>query len=239
MPLSRTLLPGVLGLLLLGGPPAAAQLILRADTSLADLRSGKTLNAKLAELREVRAPLTPEPEPAIAVKVLRQINLTRGPDTGNLTVLREADRLRWPATLQDGLKMESNAVRISLSRAVREARLGKVGDRVLKDLDKALDALLKALLDKVDDLTPSQYIESRRFITALQQGRVALRRKDVGDDLRNADALVVRARTVPELVRFLSTKKLQFAPAGLDGDAAYREVLRAFEAFARRAKAGR
>ncbi len=235
MPVVRIPLPGLLGLLLLAGSPAHAQLAGR-DTTLADLLSGKTLTARLAELRGVRAPLTPEPERALAVKVLRQTNVSRGPDTGNLTVLREADRLRWPATLQQTLNKQSRPVRTLLSRAVREARLGKVGKDTLEDLDKALRTLTKALQDQVDELSPSQYIESRRFTNALHQGLVALRRKDVGDDLRQADALVRRARTVPELVHFLHAKKFQFAPAGFDGAAAYQEVLRAFEAFARRAR---
>ena len=66
---------------------------------------------------------------------------------------------------------------------------------------------------------PSQHVEARRYLNSLQDAVRLLRQPDAGNYFNGTYA--ARGRTVPDLVRGMKEKGLQFAPAAPGDEAAY------------------
>ena len=96
----------------------------------------------------------------------------------------------------------------------------------VKDLEADYQALSKDLDAGVGDLSPSQYIEARRFLNDIHS---AIR----GLSDPKAATYAPRGKTVAELVDYMIKNGLKFAPAsGRDDYRAYNSLyydLRAFE----------
>jgi hypothetical protein len=71
----------------------------------------------------------------------------------------------------------------------------------------------------IDDLTPSQSIEANRFLNQLSDAVTGLAQPDVASYF--SDKFAAKGMTVPELVQFMATKGLKFAPATGGDEAAY------------------
>jgi hypothetical protein len=71
------------------------------------------------------------------------------------------------------------------------------------------------LAEQVGDLSPSQYIESKRFLLRIDRALKVLGHPDTVDDFSGRHDF--RGKTAGELVEHVMTNKLQFEPA-LGGD---------------------
>jgi hypothetical protein len=144
--------------------------------------------------------------------VLRKINLSRL--GGSARLLRAAGGLKWPAALQgDGYREE----RLALERLFREAARagGRVAPNILSDARSAYRGMDTRLKADVSELTPSQYIEARRFLNPINEALTVLGRPDVGKYF-NGD-YDPKGKTLGQLIRHMTKNELLFAPA-LEGD---------------------
>jgi predicted ferric reductase len=82
-----------------------------------------------------------------------------------------------------------------------------------------LDKLRTQLRRNVRELSPSEYLEAKRFLDHFDDAVTALRQTDVGNRL--ASRYPLKARTVEELIKDMTAKGLQFAPALPDDREAY------------------
>jgi hypothetical protein len=183
----------------------------------ADIWSGRALNTLLQSIlaapRASGRSLIP-----LDAEVLRGINLNTGTTRGSLGLLKEGGKLAWPlpllaATFDEARKRFDNNVQ-QVARGL-ETGEGPTPAQ-LRELNADFSTLSDLLLGQVRDLSPTEYIGSRRFLNRLRQTLQAL-----------ADPALVRAAatrlpssvtTVTDLVDHLRRNGLRFAPAVAPGD---------------------
>src|SRR5262245_5549367 len=179
----------------------------RREVPPAEVYSGKELNAWLTRLEGRKPPAAAEPEPPLPRKVLEAINVTRAGAKGGVMVLRKLEKVVWSDTLSEAGHKRWLLV---MTRAVQEARRGKASDAALRDLTATMKGLVADLEKRADDLSPSEYLHARRTLNQTRDAADLLKREDITELLKDADDLVTRRRSVPELVRWMRAKKLQF-----------------------------
>jgi hypothetical protein len=193
--------------------------------------SGRALNTLFRSVASkgglIRGPTIPLEE-----DTLKGLNLTDGSSRGNLGLLKDTDKLgdvsTWPEALQERQYDQPR------KRLVRNLRLaskqlkdkGTPDRATLKDLRAGYQALNKDLEAGVGELSPSQYIEARRFLN------------QVHDAIRGlADPKVASwaptGKTVAELVDYMRSNGLEFAPATAGDERAYNALYYALRAFER------
>lgn len=218
-------------LLLAAGVPSPAQ------PPATDIWTGQPLDAWVERLADKAAPAGTDPEPPLDRKLLEAISLAWAGTTGNgARSLRSPEKLAWPEALKDVPAKTGRDRWVELvRRATKEARKGRPSGEVMRDLAAVHKLLLDNLEEQADDLTPTQYIEGRRFLIHLKADLGLLKESRVGELLALADNVAARRRTVPELVKLFREKKLRFARCVPGDEKAYLALEQALADFARRA----
>jgi serine/threonine protein kinase len=203
----------------------------QVKTPLSSIVSGASLNDLLRDVQKAPpAPGRPPDFPFDEV-VMRKINLSR---LGGSARLLRAGGLKWPVALQGD---DYHADRLALERLFREAvrGVGRVAPETLRDARAAYGRMEARLKANINDLTPAQYIEARRFLNQINEALTALGRSDAGKFF-NGD-YDPKGMTLGELVRHMTKNGLLFAPA-LEGDeVAYLALHHAFVLYLETVKA--
>jgi hypothetical protein len=199
----------------------------RNQPPLTEIWSGKALNDLLAVAAQCRT----GPDVAIDSDLLKQINLTTG-DGGNFGLLKNGGKLSWPLALR-GLK-DSGELReelqVAVSKAYGDARDGKEVDlATIQNIDEDLARLHRLLVKNVAAISFPQYSEAKTYLKQLDEA-VAILKKGTAAKFINGD-VTPRARTVAELVAFMSRTGLRFAPATANERAAYTALHQALVAY--------
>jgi hypothetical protein len=92
-----------------------------------------------------------------------------------------------------------------------------------------LHRLSERLTDSVSDLSPSQYIEAKRYLNQVGDAIAALSDPKAGAYLNQT--WVGKARNVAELVGYMGRSGLRFAPATPGDEPAYNALYRALADF--------
>src|SRR5262249_39314344 len=121
----------------------------------------------------------------------------------------------------------------SISEAVAALkRGGTVPTTTLQDVRSHYAALDKELTAtaSTDKLSPSQYIQARRYLRQVDQAVKLLGDKNAA---KHFEEWTAKGKTVAELLNHMLTQGLEFAPATAGNEAAYTalyQALRAYEA---------
>jgi hypothetical protein len=199
---------------------------------LSRVYSGEALNTRLAEAQALQALRVFPPDVTLEAKVVQGLNVTRGRPWGHLGLLLAGKGLRWPEALRaSAFDVERKRLDAVLSQATRQAEEGKVRSATVEDLGKGTAGLKRLLDEQVNEVTPSQYIEARRFLLGLDETVRALQGPDVRDYLVATRELAA-AKTAAELVKYLADHRLQFAPAPPGREEAYPILYRALADYA-------
>jgi len=211
----------------------------RNDPPAPEVWSGKTLNDLLTSIKKAgRNRLKEGPQIDLSDVSLENVNLTDGTNQGNVGLLKAEDDehrlvLNWPQAFSGPAYADTaKALTKSLGEAVAALKRKKQPEATtLKDVRNNF----KLLSDKItetggtDDLTPSQYIEARRYLRQLEQAIRAL------DDAKKAakyfDDWKPKGKTVAELVDHMMANGLEFAPAASGDEAAYGALYQALRAY--------
>jgi len=186
------------------------------DPPPSEILAAIPLNILYKDLRDrVRAGAKGQPI-VIDEGTLRQINVRAPMTAGNVGVLKplkDGGQMTWPPLLkgeayQDDVKLINTRAAEAVKQAVHS---GEVDPTRLAELTGAIARLKKKLDDNVTELTPAQWIEAKRFLNQLDDARRALSNPDVANYF--TDKFVARGKTVPELVEYMASKGLEFAPA--------------------------
>jgi hypothetical protein len=164
--------------------------------------------------------------------VVSKLNFTDGTSAGHLDQFSKGpQRLEWPLALQDPAYKDGRDLVTSLSAdALRQAgSTGKVEYGTIRELQAVSNRLLETLKGQVDDLSPTDYIQAKRFLNDLGKSSRAL-----GD--ANAAAVLagkwkIEASTVDQLIAGMTRQGLQFAPARSGDEAAYKSAYLALRAY--------
>jgi hypothetical protein len=203
----------------------------RHDPPLTEILSGQALNALLAHLEKQQGEGLRGVSVPLAEDVLRGINVSGQGMRANPGLLKFDGRLQWPLSLTapafaDGRERLGTL----LADAVNDARDSRpVPAGRLKDMRAELSRLNNVLVATVGDLSPSQYVEARRYLHQVEDAVTALEGPRVANYFNGSWS--PRCKTVVELVQYMSDRGLVFAPAGAGDADAYRALYRALQAF--------
>ena len=180
------------------------------------------------------------PKVPIDAKVLAKIDVTRGEMGGQIGLLRKEKLLVWPKPLKaDTYETGRKQLTALFSDAVKQAKKGEVDAKLTETLDKTVGKMRERVDEQVANFSPDDYIEAARYLNKLNRAVTALRRKDVRDYFTATEEIPVKCRTVPDLVRYLSDKKFQLAPATPGDEPAYTELYKALQTYIQEAEARR
>jgi hypothetical protein len=220
------LLPGVLDSL----PPRGVS----QEPTPAAILSGKPLNVLLGQIAAAHRSNRRGPRVPLSSALLRQINLAL-PGGANFGLLRNGGRLNWPVALtRDRFRKDRDKVGELVVRSLqtlKEDPTKQVPRRVASELETGVKSLEAGLRAEVADLSPSEYLEARRF---LNQFREAIQALTGPAAVRFIDGTYnARGVSVEELVGHLRQHSLEFAPAVRGQEKAYQELYRALATYHR------
>jgi hypothetical protein len=205
----------------------------RNSPPVTEINSGTALNNLLQDIRTAsrgNAQLRTYQVP-LAEDTLKRINVTKG--SGNVGILKNEGRLIWPVALSGvDFKSERDQINSLVRDAVSQASYnGQVDAGTIMQLNHDTTAMKEQLRRTGYDLPPSLYIEANTFINNLNDAIKALQQPDAGNYFTGKYAL--KAKTVPELVNFMTAQGLQFAAATPGDEAAYAALQEALASYDR------
>lgn len=204
----------------------------RNDPPRTEIWSGKTFNVLY---RSITGAVNPLGGPTIRIEpdILRGLNFNDGTTRGTLSLVKDTPKIEWTEVLQEKPfdDVRDRFVK-SFNAALKIAEEGTTPSReVMGELRGDLKAVDDKLEDMVRDLSPDQYIESRRLLNQLNNTVRGL-----------TNPRVVRAsqqswkkdiNTVADLIGYMMRNGLQFGPTAAPGDepsyTAFYFVLRSYE----------
>jgi hypothetical protein len=197
----------------------------RRDPPLSEVWSGQSLNDLFRHIAEQQGKGIKGPNVPLNEDMLKHINLTVGPGSGNLGLLK--NDLKWPAPL---MRPEFDASRKSLDAqipaALKQAKDGRVTGGLMTDIRNEVQKMNDTLRRLVDDMAPGDYIEAKHYLNMLSESVKALGSPNVANFFN--DKWAPRGKTVYDLVENLTrgeAQGLSFAPAAPGDEWAYRALL--------------
>ncbi len=206
----------------------------RNNPPLTEIWSGKALNDLLADLQKVagrgdsaslRTFQIPLDEDA-----LRRVNVSPSAGAG-IGLLKDQGKLVWPVALS-GPEFREQRERINTlaQEAVKQAEFNnQVDPGVIRQMSNDVDQLQAQLRRTGRDLPPSPYIDAKTFLQNLASSIAALQQRDVGNYFTGKYAL--KAKTVPELVKYMSDQGLRFSPAVPGEEGPYQALYQALVSY--------
>jgi hypothetical protein len=194
-----------------------------------EIWAGSSLNTLLDDLRKYpgkRASVEPINLPE---SVLRRLNVTKS--FGNLGLLREDGRFRWPLALQDLVPADKQKdIEIYAEALVNKARNGKVEANVLRDLNAELTKINESLFKRVNEMPTPQYMEAKKFLRDFEDATRAIEKGDAAPYFE-FQAFVSKGPTVQEIADYMIRNGLKFASATQGDEAAYQAMHSALAAY--------
>jgi hypothetical protein len=204
------------------------------DPPASEIWSGQALNTLLADLAKRPPDEAGAQAPPLDEDMLRHINLS--PGKGSVGLIRNEGRLSWPLALRShSHQRERESLNSLVPTVINQAINGRVDPGTLKEIADSVRRLQERLTGDIRELSAAQYIEARRFLIDLEVAQKALARPDAGDYFTRKYA--AQGRTIAELVKYMTSQGLTFAPAVPGDNAAYMAVHRAMADYHLAAKA--
>jgi hypothetical protein len=210
-----------------------------SNPTATEIRSGQALNAILADLGPVAAAgdLTNTDIFPLPLDEEGQKHIHVTPSVAPIDLLKNDGQLNCPVALS---AREYKAARERLAdQAVRAARQvgqsGRVQAATLWQMQSQVDYLYQQLSKEGKKLPASEYIAAKRFLNQFDAAIQALRQPDTGGQV--SAKYVLKAKTVPELVKQMTEQGLEFAQAMPEDEAAYTALHYALAAYYRAVRA--
>jgi hypothetical protein len=194
------------------------------DAPMNEVTSGVASNAIVGELQRTGMDRGWKELPGkgldMPADMLSHINVTRN-GTANGGILKQWDQVNWPAALSGPeFKLQRNQVNDLVNTAMAQAKTGgRVTPAVIQKLNDNVSSLQQQLRDNALNLSFDTHAEAKTFLNNLQAGITALQRSDAAFFVNGK--FQVTAKTIPELVQWMTDYGLKFAPALPGDEAAY------------------
>ncbi len=206
----------------------------RRDPPMTELLAGKSLNdlfnhLSTQQVKGFRGPNVPLDELDLSL-----INVGPGDEGGNVGLvknLKQGDKLGWPSVLLGDTYTEArDKLDARLPGAVGQLRTQKpVAASDIHDLEDSIKKMVETLNASIGDLSPSQYITSKRYLNLVQDAITAM--KSPGAINFFNGTWVAKGKNVAEVINYMKEKGLKFAAASPGSEAAYRALHLAFLAY--------
>ena len=191
----------------------------RNNPPLTDIWSGTALNDLLRSIQDAHTRGVTGPSIPLAPDVVEHLNLTTGTTYGGVGVLKNGGKLSWPFVLrQSTFDSERNKINEQIQMAVKQGQSGQVSVELLDDIGASLKQLGNTIDARVQDLTPTEYIQATRYLRELKDSYKVLQQNDVAKFFRPIAS--ASGTTVAQLVRQMTQQGQRFAPA-ISGDETY------------------
>jgi hypothetical protein len=199
----------------------------RHDPSLNEIWSGQSLNDLYNHVKNEQGKGLKGEAISLTEDLLKHINLTIGKN-GSAGLLK--NDIAWPKPLQ---RPEFDEPRknldITIPEAVRQAKFGPVNANVANDVLNDVRKMHDILPKNIGDIRPGEYMEAKAYLNMLNQAARALQDREVTNYFSGEWA--AKGKTVSELVKNMSEKGLQFAPAAPGDEGPYRALYNALAAY--------
>ena len=203
------------------------------DAPTVDVVSGYALNTLLKDIGR-KPGYADGPAVALDPKVLKQVNVTSAENGGNVGVLKfvkDGAPLPWPLPLQGSTyqKQTQRLNHLAADAVTMVKNNGGVDAGMLTDLRADVNQLKDMVRANINELTPSQSVEARRFLNQLDDAILALKQQNVANYF--TDRWVAKGKTVADLVATMNANGLTFAPAVSGDEAAYAALYNALAEY--------
>lgn len=195
----------------------------RRNPPRGEIWSGKALNDLLIHLIDQQSRGNKGPLVALDEEVLKKINVTDGTG-GNVGMLKDGGKIPWVASLQGADFMDlRESLDTKLPAAVNSLKFGQPVEKgTLDDIKAALKKAHRDLDEIIGKLSPSDYLEAKRFLNQLDESVRALQNPNATNYFTGKWA--AKATTVNDLVKQMAETGLRFAPATPGDEAAYNSL---------------
>jgi hypothetical protein len=202
----------------------------RTMASLPEITNAIALNDLFKDAATIQSTVRGVTGPTVPLDqdLLKRINFTSG-NGGNAGLLK-SPKMNWPGALQGpDYDQARKHVELLLPEATKQARSGSVDSGTLRDLRRDLDALNQQLRQHIGDLTPDEDIEAKRYLRQLEDSLKTLQNPNAGQFL--TEDWTSQVKNVGELIKYMSSKGLTFAPANAGDENAYVALHNALAAY--------
>lgn len=197
-----------------------------------EVSSGRSLNVLLDDLRKFPGKKLAGEAPMVTEEVLTLLSVAGPGSTGSLGIVRDREGGKiippWPTILQEiftpkQLSSMENQVKMLYDQA-KESKDGTVDPNLVKELSKSLDKACDDLGKRISEMSTSDYLYGKRFLTDLDLARKALQNGDY--KAQNDFQKWARGgpRSAQELADYITKTGIKIAPSTMTDEAAYRAI---------------
>jgi hypothetical protein len=190
------------------------------DPPPAEIWDGSALNRILTAIQQAQPPGSPGPMIPLNPSLMTQLNLTAGASSTGPGLLKNGPKLRWPLALQDdAFDGYRQGIDTLMKAAYDQVLAGDVDGKVLRQLYQQLDQFEASLKSKIEEMTPTQNVQGKRYLRELRSTVKVLEQPEAHDMF--AAARTGPPRTVGDLVQGMTAKGQKFGPALAGSEPAY------------------
>jgi hypothetical protein len=192
----------------------------RNDPPPSEIWSGQALNTLMTAILQAQIQHGPGPSIPLDPGVVQRLNVTAGATAGNVGMLRDGGKLKWPLPLTRPA-YETDRMRITelAPVAYKQATSGQVQPDVLQGLIDSANSLNTLISQNVASLTPKEYSQGKSFVRELNSTIAALQDPNVASYVTRKWA--PKGNMVGEVVNEMNRQGLKFAPATRGDEPAY------------------
>jgi hypothetical protein len=193
---------------------------MRNNPPSVDIWSGEALNTLLQDIQKLQGQIGTGPTIPLDPAMLAKVNVTDGKSPG-LGVLQQNGTLNWPYSLQfDFFKGATKKMEETMVDAAKQIASGKQPEfRLITAMNNTENDLRSILKDHINDLTPSQGIEARRYLNDVHETIRTFQDPNVAKYVNGQ--WMAKGNNVGDLVAYLTSQGLKFAPAAPGNEFVY------------------
>jgi hypothetical protein len=191
-----------------------------------EITSGKSLNILMEDLELLAGLPVGGTTVLLDEDLLKMLNVT-GQAGGNIGLLRDNGRFAWPSVFDEkniAGDQEKTDVELLAQEVFQQAVNATIDKNALKNLRSNLRSLRESLRKNVKEITGQSFLEGLRFLDNFDAAVLAMEKGDAALSLDFQQKFAAGRKTVPELVDYMNSKALRFAPAN-PGDERVYQVL--------------
>jgi hypothetical protein len=198
----------------------------------AEVTSGKAQNILLPYVNNLIGTGIQGSPVMIDPNMLAKINVT-SPGKGNVGLLRDGGKLRWPPLLRSPEQKKIDAL---LPTAVSQTIRDELDPTIYTQLNKLVKQMQDDWRKKLhkEEIDGGTYVTGKRYLDDLEGSVAMLVQPGVGPLLSGSQG--ARGSTVQELVQNMTSQGLTFAPATPGNESAYYALQSALTSYARGAQ---
>lgn len=197
-----------------------------------DIWNGTALNFLLTDLQKMQSVGMAGPSVMLDPAMLSRVNVTDGTSFGQ-GLLQDGGKLTWPYALElEYFDTGRKRMDAAMANAVAVLQAGKrVPAPQITEMLKIEDALRADLKAHINDLTPTQGVQARRYINELHDTIGTMQEAKASNFVTGRWS--AQGNSVAELVMYLTKNGLKFAPAGSGDEAAYTSLYQSMVSYDR------